>query len=73
MKNLRFTIALTICIVFLTACSSAPAKDSANMEVNTDQPVLELIGLEETKSLTLAELESLGFAEGWRNLRARFP
>ena len=65
MKNLRFTIALTICIVFLTACSSAPAKDSANMEVNTDQPVLELIGLEETKSLTLSELESLGFAEGW--------
>ena len=59
MKN-RFII-LIVFVLFLTACSS----DTGLNKPDGSELVLEIVGLEETKSLTMAELQAMETTEGW--------
>lgn len=61
MKKRSLIIVTALLVVFLAACSAASQADPAN---NTE-PVLEIIGLEESKSLSLADLQAMQVAAGW--------
>ena len=58
-------ILITILFVFmLVSCQSQESKGGVETQ-NDDQIVLEIQGLEETKSLTLSDLKAMTAAEGW--------
>lgn len=65
MRKYCITLTLILLVVFLTACSSTPDAEPAGVEANSSDPVLEIIGLEETKSLTMADLQAMTPTEGW--------
>jgi DMSO/TMAO reductase YedYZ molybdopterin-dependent catalytic subunit len=61
MKKLSITLALILFVTIIAACSSS-------LEVTKEassETVLEIIGLEESKSLTMADLQAMNTAEGW--------
>lgn len=73
MKKLFSTLALILFVLFSAGCSTAeettasePAVvEAAEVEAPSSEIVLEIIGLDETKSLTLADLQNLAVTEGW--------
>ena len=66
-KGISFLI--LIFILLLTACSQTPAavQDAADSEAEeiSNDPVLEIIGADESLTLTMAELKALPVAEGF--------
>lgn len=62
--KLRYLM-LMLLVVFLVACSSASDSQLEAENVQGDTVVLEMIGLDQTYSLTMAELQALAVADGW--------
>ncbi len=60
----KFYILIFLPIIGLTACFQAEATQQV-VEPLVEGVVLEVVGLEETKSLTLAELQTMTPTEGW--------
>jgi DMSO/TMAO reductase YedYZ molybdopterin-dependent catalytic subunit len=66
MKKLSIPlITITILFVFLMASCQNQESDVGAESQDDNQIVLEMQGLEETKSLTLADLKAMAPAEGW--------
>lgn len=73
MKKLLITLALILFVLFSAGCSSAAdataiepaAAEPAEVEALSSETVLEIIGLEESRSLTMAELQEMAISEGW--------
>ena len=49
----------------LVACSSTTSEEPAETQVNNTDPILEIIGLEESKALTMADLHAIEPTAGW--------
>ena len=49
----------------LVACSSTTSEEPAETQVNNTDPILEIIGLEESKALTMADLQAIEPTAGW--------
>ncbi|MBN1668347.1 MAG: molybdopterin-dependent oxidoreductase [Anaerolineales bacterium] len=60
----RYLILLLVA-VFLVACSSTSPEGTPAAGVDADQVVLEIVGLQQTRSLTMAELQAMSTTEGW--------
>jgi hypothetical protein len=65
MKKQSLIIVLALLVVFLAACSKSSEAGPANTSASNTDPVLEIVGLEETKALTLADLQAMQTTAGW--------
>jgi DMSO/TMAO reductase YedYZ molybdopterin-dependent catalytic subunit len=72
MKKFFITLTLILFVVFFAACASSPnaATQASNVEspeseVPNDEPVLEIIGLDGSRSLTMVDLQALQKTAGW--------
>jgi len=65
MRKFTLGLSLILLVVTLAACSSTTAVVPEVVEVIPSEPVLEIVGLEETVSLTMTELMALTAIEGW--------
>lgn len=73
MRKLPITLALILFVLFSAGCSATeeatvtePAvAEAAEVEAPSSETVLEIIGLDETRSLTMADLQNMTVTEGW--------
>jgi DMSO/TMAO reductase YedYZ molybdopterin-dependent catalytic subunit len=66
MKKFIVILALILFVNLLSACSpSSQTTEAPINETKGDEPVLEMIGLSETKVFTLADLQAMQATSGW--------
>jgi DMSO/TMAO reductase YedYZ molybdopterin-dependent catalytic subunit len=62
-KSISTLVLILLAMAILVACSSSA--EAVSEPAEGGEVVLEIVGLDETKSLTMAELQSLEITEGW--------